>query len=118
MLDTHALIATVDCWWVDCRDWNAPALAAMVMADRWDCTVIFIHWCRKRKRNSVMADRWRCDCQQAERTEWKHIMACTPWNPQALIAIRLAIVWTAKMISFTGIEIESTSSDCGRWNTQ
>ena len=39
-----------------------------------------------------------CDCQQAERTEWKHIMECTPWNPQALIAIRLAIVWTAKMI--------------------
>ena len=35
MLDTHALIATVDCWWVDCTDWNAQALIAMVMADGW-----------------------------------------------------------------------------------
>ena len=50
--------------------------------------MILVHWCRKRKRNSVMAGRWRCDCQQAERTEWKHIMECTPSNPQALIAIR------------------------------
>ena len=36
MLDTHALIATVDCRWVDCTDWNAQALTAMVMADGWN----------------------------------------------------------------------------------
>ena len=36
MLDTHALIAAVDCRWVDCTDWNAPALTAMVMADGWN----------------------------------------------------------------------------------
>ena len=50
--------------------------------------MILVHWCRNRKRNSVMAGRWGCDCQHAERTEWKHIMECTPSNPQALIAIR------------------------------
>ena len=31
--DTHALIATVDCRWVECTDWNVQALIAMVMAD-------------------------------------------------------------------------------------
>ena len=36
MLDTHALIAAVDCRWVDCTDWNAPALTAMVMAEGWN----------------------------------------------------------------------------------
>ena len=35
MLDTHALIATVDCWWVECTDWIAQALIAMVVADGW-----------------------------------------------------------------------------------
>ena len=36
MLDTHALIATVDCRWVECTDWNAQSLIAMVMADGWN----------------------------------------------------------------------------------
>ena len=36
MLDTHALIATVDCRSVESTDWNAQALIAMVMADGWN----------------------------------------------------------------------------------
>ena len=67
--------------------------------------MILVHWCRNRKRNSVMAGRWREGCQQAERTEWKHIMECTPSNPQALIAIRWFDVGTG------GLEVEWMMAD-------